>query len=180
MIASLSITVAGYAAEVAGIALPEKMKVEGVELVLNGYAERTATLFRVPIYVASLYVEHPSHNREEIVHSRDTKLLLFRFTHEVSAERAREVWRKGLIANCLAPCRLDPTDTEDFIAQIPDMKDGDTFELRFAHGKAEIFANGHTIGRVDHAPFAEALLLTFLGPQPASPEVQSGLLGNIH
>ena len=175
---TLTIAFAAQAAEVGGILVPERLRIGGTELMLNGYAQRTATLFRVPIYVASLYVEHPSRDRDTIVHSADTKVLRFRFQYDVSIAQAQESWRKNLIGNCIAPCQLDQNDYEEFLAHVPAMKVGDTFDLHFTKGAAKIVANGDTIGHIDHPKFAEALLLAFLGPNPGNPEVQSGLLGN--
>ena len=74
--------------------------------------------------------------------------------------------------------KLDQNDYEEFLAHVPAMKVGDTFDLHFTKGAAKIVANGDTIGHIDHPKFAEALLLAFLGPNPGNPEVQSGLLGN--
>ena len=51
----------------------------------------------------------------------ETKLLIVRFEHSVSAETARKAWHDGLLNNCEAPCHLDPMDVEKFLAVVPAM-----------------------------------------------------------
>ncbi len=167
---------AAQAAEVGGVELPAVRDVGGKTLRLNGYGLRTWSLLGIHIYVAGLYVEHVSSDAEAIMRSAETKLLIFNFRHEVSAERAREAWRKALAANCPEPCRLESADVERFLAEVPAMREGDTFELRFAEHSAVITANGRLIGHIDQPVLADAVLAAFLGPRPGSPEVKQALL----
>ena len=155
---------------------PATKQIDGKTLVLNGFGRRTWSFLNIHIYLAGLYVEHPTRDPEAIIHSPETKILTFRFEHDVTADKARDAWRKGLENNCIAPCLLDPADVEQFLARVPAMREGDSFELRFAGHTAEISANGQPLGHVDRAPLADAMLAAFLGPKPGSATLKQALL----
>lgn len=176
LVAILAFGSAARAAEVGGVQVPDVKQVGGRTLRLNGYGLRAWSMLRIPVYVAGLYLEHPNRDPETIIRSPEIKLLTFQFEHEIGADRAREAWRKGLTNNCVAPCQLDPDDMERFLSEIPSMHDGDSFELRFEGGSATIVLNGRLLGRVEKAAFAEAMLRSFLGPRPGSPEIKQALL----
>jgi Chalcone isomerase-like len=164
------------AAEVDGVSFPEIRQFDGRTLQLNGYGRRTATILAIPVYVASLYLEHPNQDAAAILRSPEDKVLVFRFEHDVSAEQARDAWRKGLANNCVAPCMLDPGDVDRFLGAVPAMHDGDTFELCFTGHTAAVTANGRPLGRIDKAAMADAVLAAFLGPRPGSATLKAALL----
>ena len=164
------------AAELDGMQLPDTMQVEGKTLHLNGFGLRTYSLLRIHIYAAGLYLERLSTDAEQILASPETKLLNIRFEHNVSADNAREAWRKGLENNCRASCHLDPEDVARFLASVPAMQVGDNYSLLFTQNGATVTVNGHQIGIISQPLFAEAMLATFLGPAPASLALKQELL----
>jgi hypothetical protein len=164
------------AAQLDGVQVPETYLVNGKTLYLNGLGLRTYSILNVHIYAASLYLEHLSTDADKILHSLETKLLAVRFEHAVSAEDAQKAWRDGLANNCLEPCRIDPGDLATFLSQVPAMRVGDNFNLIFTRTGAVITVNGQQIGTIERRQFAEALLATFLGPNPASPTLRQQLL----
>ena len=178
MLAGLVLSFAGAAraAELDGVLLPDVQTVEGKTLHLNGYGLRSLPVLGIHLYVVGLYLEHTSSDPDAILLSPETKLLTVTFEHDVSAERARAAWRKGLENNCVAPCQLDPGDVAQFLAGVPAMHSGDTFNLRFAGHTAVIAVNGRPLGNVDKPMLADAILATFLGPKPASPPLRRALL----
>jgi hypothetical protein len=164
------------AAELDGVQLPATLQVGGKTLYLNGFGLRTYSILGIHIYAASLYLEHLSADAGEIVRSTDMKLLRTRFEHDVSTDQARNSWRTGLANNCIAPCRLDPGDLETFLSQVPAMHSGDNFDLLFTRDGATVSVNGQQIGIIPRRQFADAILATFLGPNPASPSLKQELL----
>jgi hypothetical protein len=174
VLASLS---AARAAELDGVSLPDTQLADGKQIRLNGIGLRTYSVFRIHIYVAGLYLEHPSDDAEAILHSTDTKLLDIRFVHDVSAEEARTAWQNGFENNCLAPCQLDPHAVQQFLAAVRPIASGDQATLLFTSSGAEVRTNGQLVGRITDAPFAELILATFLGPVPATPRLKRELLG---
>ncbi len=122
-------------AELDGIQLPATVQANGTTLHLNGYGLRTYSLLGIHIYVAALYLEHPSTDAEQIIGCPETKLLVVRFERNVSAEAARKAWREGLENNCQSPCTLDPDDVARFLSEMPAMHAGDNYSLLFTpHG----------------------------------------------
>src|SRR5947209_3668079 len=85
----------GVSAERDGVSLPDRQQVNGVTLYLNGVGVRTYSVLQVHIYVAGLYLTHPSSNADQILRSGETKLLSLYFLHDVTAEQARTAWREG-------------------------------------------------------------------------------------
>jgi hypothetical protein len=164
------------AAELDGVQLPPTLQVNGTTLRLNGYGLRTYSLLGIHVYVAALYLEHPSSNAAQIIQSPETKLLIVRFERNVSADQARNAWREGLEKNCQAPCRLDPNDVAQFLSQIPAMHAGDNYSLLFTRSGASVAVSGRPLGFISRPSFAQAMLATFLGPRPASEKLKQELL----
>lgn len=172
----LPICCVAQAAELDGVQLPQTVEADGTTLQLNGYGLRTYSLLGIHIYVAALYLQHVSTNAEQIIRSPETKLVIVRFERNISADDARKAWRDGLNNNCLAPCRLDPADVEQFLAEIPAMHTGDNYSLLFTPHGATVAVSGQQVGIISRREFAEAMLATFLGPRPASPTLKQELL----
>ena len=164
------------AAELDGVQVPDTVQVDGKTLHLNGFGLRTYSLLRIHIYAAGLYLERLSTDADEVLASPGTKLLNIRFEHNVSADDAREAWRKGLENNCRASCHLDPEDVAKFLASVPAMNVGDNYSLLFTATGATVTVNGHQIGIISQPLFAQAMLATFLGPAPASRTLKRELL----
>jgi hypothetical protein len=172
----LSVSFVARAAQIDGVQLPETFQAGGKTLYLNGFGRRTYSILAIHIYAAGLYLEHLNTDPDAIIRSRETKLLMVRFERDISAEDARKSWRTGLENNCLAPCHLDPNDVERFLAGVPAMHAADNFYLLCTPAGATVTVNGQLIGTIDRRQFAEAVLATFLGPNPASSELKQELV----
>ena len=166
----------GEAADIGGVHVPDIEQVNGKNLHLNGAGRRTYSFLDIHIYIASLYLEHPSAAPEQIIRSPETKLLEVTFERDIGAEDARSSWRVGFANNCLAPCHLPAAETDAFIAGVPAMHKGDRFRLLFQQNSATITVNDQPIGVVTDPELANAILATFLGPKPASPSLRQALL----
>jgi hypothetical protein len=68
-------------------------------------------------------------------------------------------------------------DVEKFLANIPAMHTGDNSSLLFNQHSATVTVGGQQIGTISSQQFTEAMLATFLGPNPASPQLKQELLG---
>ena len=168
---------AARSAELGGVDLPDRQTLNGTELRLNGIALRTYSLLRVHIYVAGLYLEHPTHDPASILRSPEKKLVEVRFVHDVNAADAREAWRDGFERNCLPPCHLAAPDVARFLAAVPAMRAGDRSTLAFGSGTLDFTINGQHLGTINDPVFAQAVLATFIGPDPPTERLKSGLLG---
>jgi len=172
--ATLSIA---HAAELDGVWMPEAQTVSNTQLWLNGMGLRTYSIFRVRIYVAGLYLEQRDDNADNIVRSRGLKLLVIHFLHDVSTEQAQTAWREGFDQNCQSPCYLDPRAIQQFLAQVPPARSGDTSSLLFSPKGVRITFDGRFLGSIEDRHFAEVMLDTFIGPVPPTPTLKRELLG---
>ena len=165
------------AAELNGVEIPDARTIDGTTMRLNGIGLRTYSLLRIPIYVAGLYLERPSNNPDEILHSTSRKLLDIRFLRDVDADEARKAWSDGLEHNCRSPCSLDPSDVKRFLSAVPSMRKGDETTLLFTPRGVEFKINGAPIGVIADLHFAEIILATFIGPEPPTARLKHELLG---
>jgi hypothetical protein len=168
---------AACAAAIDGVTVPETVQADGKTLRLNGAGLRTFSIFRVHVYVAALYLEHPASDPDAILNSPETKLVKVNFVRDVTAKQARQSWQDGLANNCRPPsCVLDPNEVSTFLARVPAMRAGERFSLLFDQRGAEIDLDDRPFGFIPDRGFAEAILATFLGPKPGSPELKRDLL----
>jgi hypothetical protein len=163
-------------ADLDGVELPQIARADGKILHLNGIGLRTYSILGIHIYVAALYLEHPSTDAEAIMQSPETKLLEIRFVRDIGADTARRAWRTGLQNNCRAPCQLDPNDVAHFLALVPAKHKGERYSILFTALGATVSADGAPLGTISKPQFAAAMLATFLGPAPASPRLKAELL----
>ncbi len=168
---------AAHAANLDGVSLPDTQWSNGKQLLLNGIALRTYSVFNIHIYVAGLYLEHPSHDPDAIMDSPEIKLLDLRFVHDVDADDARRAWQDGFEQNCKAPCRLDPSTVRQFIAAVPSIEKGDETTLLFTPSGVAVTTNGRPMGRITDPQFSQTILATFIGAPP-TPRLKRELLGN--
>ena len=165
------------AGEIDGVQVPETVQAAGKVLHLNGAGLRTYSVLRFHVYVAALYLEHPSADPNAILSSPETKLVTVSFVRSVTAEQARRSWQKGLADNCLPPtCSLNPSEVATFLDHVPAMRAGDRFSLLFDKKGAAVDMDGHPLGVIPEPEFAEAMLATFLGPKPGSTRLKQELL----
>jgi Chalcone isomerase-like len=168
---------AAGAAEIEGVTMPDTRRVRGAELTLNGIGLRTYSLLQIHVYVAGLYLEHPSRDADEILRSSELKELDLRFVRDVDAQMARKAWREGFDENCKPPCRLSSQDVERFLAAVPEIKRGDHYMLTFTPQGAIVTLNDQPLGDLKDPMFAQVILSTFIGREPPTPRLKHALLG---
>ncbi len=67
----------------------------GQSLVLNGLGVREATIFKVDVYVAGLYLRQRSSDPSQILKTDESKVLDMVFVHDVSRDQMVDAWREG-------------------------------------------------------------------------------------
>ena len=95
----MSFSVASHAKTLAGVTMPDTKMVGGVALKLNGLGMREATMFKVDVYVAGLYVEKTSASAKELLEATGPKELVLKFVRNVSAADLSGAWKEGLEKN---------------------------------------------------------------------------------
>lgn len=163
------------AASFEGIDFPETIQVQNETLVLNGLGPRFATIAKVRVYVAGLYVPAKTSDADELIGSKGTKQLLMKFQRDVSAGQSREAWREGLKkASKSYPGITDRVP--QLMEAMSDMKKGEEMIYSFSGDKVEILVRGESKAVIQGQDFIAALLTVWL-KYPPNKEFSSGLLG---
>ena len=93
-------TVSGKACQ--GVNVPEQTQVQASPLTLNGLGLRQATMLKVNVYVAALYVAQQSTDANAILASNTPKQLVLHFVRDVDGADLKQAWEKGFAHNAKA------------------------------------------------------------------------------
>ena len=160
------------------VSFPQQVQAHGETLTLNGLGLRKATIFGIKVYVAALYVPHPTGDANAILSSQEPAELEMRFVFHVTAGQLRSAWKEGFEKS--APGKLPQLKAR--IAQLngwmTGVGSGDrmTF-LRIPAVGIEYSLNGALKGTIPGDDFATAFLAIWLGASPPSEALRAGLLG---
>lgn len=166
------------AGELQGVTLPDQVTVEGRTLVLNGLGLREATILKVRVYVAGLYLEARSSDASQLIASEGPKRLVLHFVRDVGRGSLVDAWKEGF-AKSAGP---GVTALKDRLAMLDawmvDMKRGDTLTFTQVPGRGIVVeVKGEAKGTLAGADFARALWGVWLGAEPPNPGLKKGLLG---
>ncbi len=168
------------ATTVDGITFPPTEPVDGHVLHLNGVGVRTATIFRIRVYLAALYVEHPSHDSKDIEAPTEIKTLFLEFMRSASKERVQNSIRQSEASYCKAAgCPAsDAHDIEQFVAKFPAVKRGDYVTYVFSPGGLRVLMNNTPLFNFSNPDFARRFLDSFIGLYATTPSLRNALLGH--
>ena len=162
--------------ECKGVSFPDQLQVDGRALALNGLGLRQATMLKVNVYVAALYVTKTSADANLLLGSSSPKQLVLQFLRNVSAAELNKAWDEGFDKR-LAPFRDYLETLKGWMA---DMKTGQ--RLTFVHRPGmglEVDVNGAAKGTIKGDAFAKAFFSIWLGANTPNPALKSGLLGGV-
>ncbi len=166
------------AAECDGVSFPDQVIVDGSPLALNGLGLRLATMLKVRVYVAALYVASPSKDGKAILGSNTRKQLVLHFVRDVDAGELNDAWDEGFESNAKEQLPTLQGRIEGFKSWMADMKTGQRLTFTSNPGAGvELDVNGKVAGRVEGDDFSKALLSIWLGEHPPNPGLKAGLLG---
>ncbi len=161
------------AAKIENTEFQDLFSVAGQHLKLNGLGLRKATLFKVRVYAAGLYLMTPSQNSQAILNSPHPKVLVMKFLRDVSQQQINEAWeatfQKSTIKFAQELIQLKKI--------MPNAKKGDTLEYVFFNDKTEFRINKIVIENMPSGEWGKALLATWIGDNPPTEELKRGLLG---
>ena len=166
--------------EVLGVKMPKTKVVEGKTLTLNGVAYRTAALGFVKVYAVGFYLENPTHDPEEVIHSEQVKHLYFHYlTSKATAEKLRDGFI-DLIEKCNPEEMVErnKTDIERYASWLDkDMQPGLTSVSTYVPGKGiTLEYQGQTKGTIANKEFIQMYYRYNFG-EKANQEIRDGLLG---
>ena len=164
--------------ECQGVNFPEQTQVQASPLALNGLGLRQATMLKVNVYVAALYVAQPSTDANAILASNTPKQLVLHFVRDVDGADLKKAWDEGFAQNAKAQVPALKERIEQFKGWMTNMKSGQQLRLTFQPGAGvEVTVNGKVQGTIAGEDFARALLAIWLGPKPPNPGLKAGVLG---
>ena len=167
-----------HGAECIGVQAPDSAKVAGVDLVLNGLGIRKATMLKVKVYVAGLYLSEKSNDAGHILGSDRPWQLVLRFVRDVDVSDMRDAFDEGFEKAAGDKLAALKQRIETLKASLADFKKGHS--LSFTNDPAKgvaVDVNGAGGGEIQGADFSKALLAIWIGAEPPNEDLKSGLLG---
>ena len=163
--------------ECKGVNFPDQAQVEGSALTLNGLGLRQATILKVNVYVAALYVAKASNDPTAILGSNSPYELILHWVRDVGVGDITKAWEEGFEKNAKGQLPA----LKDRIAMLngwmADVKSGQRLTFTFKPGAGlQVNVNGAVKGTIKGDDFGKAFLSIWLG-DPPNPEIKTGLLG---
>ncbi len=165
------------ATEISGMKLPDQVTVEGKTLKLNGAGLRQATILKINVYAAGLYLENSSKDAEAIASSDQSKSIEMVFMREVSAKQMAEAFQEGFERNCVADCARFKPDIGKLEGLMKDMKKGDAMAYHFLPDRVDVMIRGQKVGSIGDKGFSQQLIRCWIGKNPPNAGLKEGLVG---
>lgn len=165
-------------AECIGVQVPDGVKVGDKDLVLNGLGIRKATIFKVKVYVAGLYLSEKSGDGDKIIGSNEPWELALHFVHDADASDIRDAFDEGFKKAAGDSLSALSARIDALKSQMVDFEEGHV--LSYAYDPASgtvVKVNGNSGPAIEGADFAAALLKISIGPEPPNEDLKTGLLG---
>ena len=161
-----------------GVNFPEQAQIDGGTLTLNGLGLRQATILKVNVYVAALYVANVSSDPHALLGANTPKALLLHFVHHVSDDDLTKAWEEDFVQNAKEQLSALQERIERLKGWMADMQSGQRLTFLHTPGAGlQVEVNGTVQGTIPGDDFATAFLSIWLGAHPPNPGLKSGLLG---
>ena len=163
--------------ECAEVSFPDQVQVEGTSLTLNGLGLRLATMLKVKVYVAALYVTKTSSDPGAILGSSAPTELVLQFVRDVGADDLRKGFDEGFEKNAKAQLPALKERIAQLNGWVTDVKSGQ--KLTFVHKPGtgvQVDVNRSVKGTIKGDDFFKAFLSIWLG-DPPNQEIKAGMLG---
>src|SRR5438105_14276361 len=160
-----------------GVVAPPQIEVAGKPLQLLGMGLRKKLFFKV--YLASLYVEAPADDAAQIVSSEQIKRVQMNMLRDLERGKIVEAVQQGFERNSAAAMPGLQARLDQFLAAIPDLKEGQTIVITYLPGRGTLLKAG--AGEEISVPgkdFADALFSVWLGRSPVDDELKNEMMKN--
>jgi len=180
---ALFLTGAAHAAELEGVELEDRVRVDGQEIQLNGIALRTRYQF-FKVYVAGLYLPRKATSTPAVLGTHGAKRIVLVMVRDASAEQFVQSIDHGLRANNseaeLADVKAQVDALYAKIRRVGQAKVGMRIVLDFSPstGGTTLSVDGAAQGApMAGEAFYRALLRIWLGEKPVQEDLKKALLG---
>jgi hypothetical protein len=174
---------AAHAAELEGVKLEDRVRVDGQEIQLNGIALRTRYQF-FKVYVAGLYLPQKATTPDAAIDGVGAKRISLTMMRATNAEQFVESIDHGLRANNseaqLAEAKPQVDELFAKIRAVREAKEGLRIVLDYSPSSRSttLFVDGMAQGApMVGEPFFRALLRIWLGENPVQEDLKKILLG---
>jgi hypothetical protein len=166
------------AAECVGVSMPDTIEVAGKKLKLNGQGIREATLMKVDVYVAGLWVTETSNDGRTLAKKDAPKKLVLHFVRDVDKDKIVDAYKESFKKSAGSKYgELEPK-LDKLNSWMSDAKEGQKQVYTYVPGKGlTVEVAGKTKGTIEGNDFTEAFFLIWLGSNPPNPGLKRGLLG---
>jgi Chalcone isomerase-like len=165
------------AGTLAGVTLPDKAEVKGQSLVLNGMGLRSK--FFIKVYVAGLYLAQKEKAPAAILAADTPRRQVMHFLYSVSKEQMCEAWEEGLTQNTPKASAEVKKNFMTLCGWMEPIKKGNQLVMTYVPGEGtHVEVNGKMKGTLEGKATADAILSTWIGPDPApGADFKKALLG---
>ena len=174
---------AGHAAELEGVKLADRVRVDAQEIQLNGIALRTRYHF-VTVYVAGLYLPQRATSAAGAIDAKGAKRIHLTMVREAGAEQFVESIMYGLRANNneaqVARVKTQTDELMGMIRAIGTAKHGTSIVLDYAPSLdgTTLVVDGKAAGKpMAGEEFFRCLMRIWLGDKPVQEDLKKALLG---
>jgi hypothetical protein len=153
------------AASLAGVNLPDKVEAGGQTLVLNGLGLRSK--FFIKVYVGALYLPQKEKAAAKVMAQDAPRRMVMHFLYGVTREQMCDAWKEGLEQNTPKAAADVKKSFATLCGWMEPIPKGNELVLTYVPGKGtEVEVNGKTKGTLEGKPSADAVLGTWIGPDP--------------
>jgi hypothetical protein len=165
------------AAECLGVTLPDTFQLGSETLVLNGLGARLATMLKVKVYVAGLYLNARSDDPGAIIATDQPRHLELHFIRDVDRKEITDAWTDGFKKNSGDKFASLSSDVHTLNEAMTDLPSGSQLTFSYQPGVGTtVLINDEERAVIQGADFASGLIAIWLG-DPPNKEVKTGLLG---
>lgn len=179
----LLLTLAGpvQAAKIAeGVSFPDTVEIKKKKLLLNGTGLRTATIFKVRVYAAGLYLPQKTTDDSSVLSSKEPKQVRLVFLRDIDEEDIKKSWKKSFDKNCEPDCDAFKGTLDQLLGWVSAVKVGDSMSYSFTDKGVSLSINDQLKGSIENPKFARALLSMWIGPHPPNEKLKQGLMGTLN
>ena len=159
--------------------MPDEVTVDGRTLTLNGMAIRTATVFKIDVYVAGLYLEQKTALAEELLRLEQPIHIHMEYLRSVERKDIAKAWVDSFEDHGALEPESYRERLDEFLSWLPSMSKGETTTFTYVpeNETLSVQVNQELQGSIVGAGFARTFFQVWFAPDVPYPNLRDGLLG---
>ena len=163
---ALLVALPAGAGTLAGVTLPDKAEIKGQTLVLNGMGLRSKLFIKV--YVGGLYLSQKEKSAPQVLAADAPRRMVMHFLYSVSHDQMCDAWNEGLEDNTPKASAEVKKAFATLCSWMEPIPKGHELVLTYVPGEGTtVEVNGKTKGTLPDKAVSDAILATWIGPDPA-------------